>query len=72
MATQQEIAQKQAEWEALSEQYQEKLDMAVRCRESDMMDMAETYDEQADNLDHSLFDLENWLVNNDAPGWVST
>lgn len=73
MATEQElIVIKQADWKALNKHFQRAVDMADRCRENDMMDMAGTYDEQADQLMEEMELLENWLIDHNAPGWVST
>lgn len=63
------IVMKEADWKALNKQFQRVVDMADRCRESDMMDMAETYDEQADQLIQEMEPLEDWLIDHDD-NWI--
>lgn len=77
------IAVKQADWFALEAERQ-KYDALignlrvlsemhfdspdkVRCLER----IADS-EERLEEIDHAMFDLENWLVNHNAPGWVST
>jgi len=72
MATMLQIARKQALWDDLNAKLKIAKDMADRCRESDMMDMAETYDDDGDSIQYDMDRLENWLIDHNAPGWVAT
>jgi len=77
------IAIKQADWFALEAQRQ-RLDAAIGNlrvlseMHFDSLDKTAFLDKIADcesrleEIDYAMFDLENWLIDHNAPGWVAT
>lgn len=82
MNEQELIAQKQAEWDALaaqkrkaerlSAQADQAMGEAANAAEREyFMEMAGIADDRIDEIEEAMLELEDWLVDHCAPGWVS-
>lgn len=73
MNEQELIAQKQLEWDGLAAKRREIGRKIERGYESDIrQELMEYWQEIYDGIEDDMRELEDWLIEHCAPGWVST